>query len=113
MYKTKNSLNDINYLKYPIMASFISVLYFFLIKEYTHSKKSQILSIVILLQLLIIYLYYQSLKNIKSGIIYAFINGLSVILGAVVANVYFRESFTRNDIIGILLIIIGIIIVGK
>lgn len=95
------------------MASFISVLYFFLIKEYTRSKKSQILTIVLLLQLLIIYLYYQSLKNIKSGIIYAIINGLSVILGAVVANIYFRESFTKNDILGILLIVIGIIIVCK
>ena len=94
MYQTKNSLNYIKYLKYlkyPIIAFFISVLYFFLIKEYTHSKKitnfkySNISTIIN-------NLYYQSLKNI---------------------NVYFRESFTRNDIIGILLIIIGIIIVGK
>ena len=95
------------------MAAFISVLYFFLIKQYTHSKKSYILSYVILLQLLIIYLYIQSLRHLKSGIIYAIINGLSVILGVFVANIYFKETFSKNDLLGILVIVIGIIIVGK
>ena len=65
----------------------------FLIKEFVHSKKTHILSIVIALQMLIIYLYYQSLKIMKSGILFAIINGLSVIFGAIVANLYFKENY--------------------
>ena len=91
----------------------VSTLYFFLIKEFVHSKKTHILSIVIALQMLIIYLYYQSLKIMKSGILFAIINGLSVIFGAIIANLYFKENFTKFDIFGILLIFSGIMIVDS
>jgi multidrug transporter EmrE-like cation transporter len=104
---------NIENIKWAFLSSIVSCLYFFLIKEYTLSKKTHIISFVIALQLLIIYLYYQSLQKIKSGIVYSIINGFSVILGVIVANMYFRETFTKNDLLGILLIIIGIIIVGK
>lgn len=106
-------MNNIENIKWAFLSSIVSCLYFFLIKEYIRSKKTHIISLVIALQLLIIYLYYQSLQKIKSGIVYAIINGFSVILGVIVANMYFRETFTKNDILGILLILIGIIIVGK
>ena len=106
-------MNNIENIKWAFLSSIVSCVYFFLIKEYIRSKKTHIISFVIALQLLIIYLYYQSLQKIKSGIIYAIINGFSVILGVIVANMYFRETFTKNDLLGILLIIIGIIIVGK
>ena len=106
-------MNNIENIKWTLLSSIVSCLYFFLIKEYIRSKKRHIISFVIALQLLIIYLYYQSLQKIKSGIVYAIINGFSVILGIIVANMYFRETFTKNDLLGILLIIIGIIIVGK
>lgn len=106
-------MNSLENAKWILLSSIVSCLYFFLIKEYVRSKKKHIISFVIALQLLIIYLYYQSLQNLKSGIIYAIINGLSVILGAVVANIYFKETFSNNDLLGILLIVIGIIIVGK
>lgn len=106
-------MNNIENIKWAFLSSIVSCLYFFLIKEYISSKKTHIISLVIALQLLIIYLYYQSLQKIKSGIVYAIINGFSVILGVIVANMYFRETFTKNDILGILLILIGIIIVGK
>jgi hypothetical protein len=106
-------MNNIDNIKWAFLSSIVSCLYFFLIKEYIRSKKTHIISLVIALQLLIIYLYYQSLQKIKSGIVYAIINGLSVILGIIVANMYFKETFTRNDLLGILLIVIGIIIVGK
>ena len=106
-------MNNIENIKWALLSSIVSCLYFFLIKEYIRSKKRHIISFVIALQLLIIYLYYQSLQKIKSGIVYAIINGFSVILGIIVANMYFRETFTKNDLLGILLIIIGIIIVGK
>ena len=108
-----NKMTYIEKYKWPLISSFISCLYFFLIKEYVRSKKTHIISFVVALQILIIYLYYQSLQKINSGIIYAIINGLSVILGVFVANVYFKETFSKNDILGILLIVIGIIIVGK
>jgi len=106
-------MNNIHNIKWALLSSIVSCLYFFLIKEYVHSKKTHIISFVIALQLLIIYLYYQSLQKIKSGIIYAIINGLSVILGVIVANIYFKETFSKNDLLGILLIVIGIVIVGK
>jgi multidrug transporter EmrE-like cation transporter len=106
-------MNNIDNIKWAFLSSIVSCLYFFLIKEYIRSKKTHIISLVIALQLLIIYLYYQSLQKIKSGIVYAIINGLSVILGIIVANMYFKETFTRNDLLGILLIVIGIVIVGK
>ena len=106
-------MNNIDNIKWAFLSSIVSCLYFFLIKEYIRSKKTHIISLVITLQLLIIYLYYQSLQKIKSGIVYAIINGLSVILGIIVANMYFKETFTRNDLLGILLIVIGIVIVGK
>jgi len=105
--------DNLTNIKWAILSSIVSCLYFFLIKEYIISKKKHIISLVIALQLLIIYLYYQSLQKIKSGIVYAVINGLSVILGVIVANKYFGETFSRNDILGIILIIIGIMIVGK
>ena len=106
-------MNNIENIKWAFLSSIVSCIYFFLIKEYVRSKKTHIISLVIALQLLIIYLYYQSLQKIKSGIIYAIINGLSVILGVIVANMYFKETFSKNDLLGILLIVIGIIIVGK
>lgn len=106
-------MNNIHNIKWAFLSSIVSCLYFFLIKEYIRSKKTHIISFVIALQLLIIYLYYQSLQKIKSGIIYAIINGLSVILGVFVANMYFKETFSKNDLLGILLIVVGIVIVGK
>jgi len=106
-------MNNFENIKWALLSSIVSCLYFFLIKEYIHSKKTHIISLVIALQLLIIYLYYQSLQKIKSGIVYAIINGLSVIFGVIVANIYFKEKFSKNDILGIMLIVIGIIIVSR
>lgn len=106
-------MNNLENIKWALLSSIVSCLYFFLIKEYINSKKTHIISLVIALQMLIIYLYYQSLQKIKSGIIYAIINGLSVVLGVLVANMYFKETFTKNDILGIMLIVTGIVIVGK
>jgi|694.fasta_scaffold98705_3 multidrug transporter EmrE-like cation transporter len=113
LYNQNTKKDNLKYIKWPIMASFVSALYFFLIKEYTKTNKTFILGYVIILQLLIIYLYYKSLQNIKSGILFALINGLSVVIGAIIAHIYYKESYTKNDILGILFIITGIIIVGK
>jgi multidrug transporter EmrE-like cation transporter len=99
--------------KWIVISSIVSALYFFLIKEFVHSKKTHILSIVIALQMLIIYLYYQSLKTMNSGILFAIINGLSVIFGVIIANLYFKEIFTKFDMFGILLIVSGIMIVNS
>jgi multidrug transporter EmrE-like cation transporter len=106
-------MNNFENIKWALLSSIVSCLYFFLIKEYIHSKKTHIISLVIALQLLIIYLYYQSLQKIKAGIVYAIINGLSVIFGVIVANIYFKEKFSKNDILGIMLIVVGIIIVSR
>jgi multidrug transporter EmrE-like cation transporter len=100
-------------IKWIVISSIVSALYFFLIKEFVHSKKTHILSIVIALQMLIIYLYYQSLKTMNSGILFAIINGLSVIFGVIIANLYFKEIFTKFDMFGILLIVSGIMIVNS
>jgi multidrug transporter EmrE-like cation transporter len=104
---------NFNLIKFPIYAAVLSTLYFFLIKEFTRTKNNNILYILIFLQLIVMYFYYKSLQNIHSGILYAIINGLSVILGAFIANYYFKEYFTKYDIIGIILIISGIFIVGR
>lgn len=100
-------------IKWAILAAILSTIYFFLIKEFTRTKNKNILYVLIILQLCVMYLYYKSLQKIHSGILYAIINGLSVIIGALIANYYFKESFTKQDIIGIILIISGIIIVSK
>ncbi len=96
-----------------VISSMVSTLYFFLIKEFVNSKKMHILSIVIALQMLIIYLYYRSLKNMNSGILFAIINGLSVIFGIIIAKLYFKENFTKLDMFGIILIVSGIVIVNS
>ena len=58
-------MNNIENIKWALLSSIVSCLYFFLIKEYIRSKKRHIISFVIALQLLIIYLYYQSLQKIN------------------------------------------------
>ena len=49
----------------------------------------------------------------NSGILFAIINGLSVIFGVIIANLYFKEIFTKFDMFGILLIVSGIMIVNS
>lgn len=103
-------INDISWV---ISAAVLSTIYFFLIKEYTRSNNHNLFLILIILQLTVMYLYYKSLQKLHSGILYAVINGLSVIFGALIANYYFKETFTKYDILGIILIVTGILIVGK
>lgn len=109
---SKYNINKIEHVKWAIFASIISTVYFFMIKQFTYSKNMNLLTMIIILELVVIYLYYKSLQTMHSGILYAVINGLSVILGAFIANIYFRESFTKYDIIGIVFIVSGIVIVG-
>lgn len=98
---------------WPILAAFVSTLYFFLIKYYVTNRNPMIIISVIALELLVIYLYYRSLEHSKSGIMYAIINGLSVMLGALIAVIFFQEKLKLLDIVGIIIIITGIIMVGK
>jgi multidrug transporter EmrE-like cation transporter len=98
---------------WPISAALVSTIYFFLIKYYVKEKNPAIIVLVILLELLVIYLYFKSLENVKSGVMYAIINGLSVILGALIAIVFFGETLGMMDYVGILAIVIGIMTVGK
>ncbi len=98
---------------WALLASIISTVYFFLIKYYAKYKKRNILGIVILLELLVIFLYYKSLQKTGSAVIYAIINAFSVLLGAFIAITYFGETLSINDKIGIILIIFGIIILGQ
>jgi len=98
---------------WPLTAALVSTTYFFLIKAFVNTKKSIILALVVLLELLVIYLYYKSLENVSSGIMYAIINGFSVIMGALIALTVFREKLTALDAFGIALIVIGIVLVGK
>ena len=106
-------IDKIEHLKWAIFASLVSTIYFFMIKQFTYTKNCNLLMFIILLELFVIYLYYKSLQKIHSGILYAIINGLSVIIGAFIAHWYFRESMTKTDIIGIVMIVTGILIVGK
>jgi multidrug transporter EmrE-like cation transporter len=98
---------------WSLSAAFVSTSYFFLIKYYVANKNPLILISVVALELLVIYLYYKSLEHTRSGIMYAIINGLSVMLGAMIAVVVFGESLKVQDIVGIALIIGGILLVGK
>lgn len=105
-------MSDIN-LFFPINAALVSTIYFFLIKYYALTHHKMTLVMVVLLELLVIYLYYKSLQLSASGIMYAIINGLSVIIGAVIAVIFFGEQLNMIDIFGIVLIVIGIVIVGQ
>jgi multidrug transporter EmrE-like cation transporter len=100
---------------WSLSAAFVSTIYFFLIKYYVKSNNPMILVTVVCLELLVIFLYYKSLEPgyIKSGIMYSIINGFSVILGAFIAIAFFKETLTMIDIMGIALIVIGIILVGR
>lgn len=98
---------------WSFLAAIVSTIYFFLIKAFASSKKWIILGLVIVLELLVIWLYYESVKNSPSGITYAIINGFSVLLGVGIAILFFRENLTALDIIGVAAIIIGIVLVGS
>lgn len=98
---------------WPMLAAFVSTTYFFLIKEYVNNRNPLIILSVIALELLVIYLYFKSLEHTRSGIIYAVINGFSVMMGAFIAVFFFQENLKISDIVGIIAIIIGIMLVGK
>lgn len=98
---------------WPILAALVSTAYFFLIKYYVLNPDNEILFSVVALELLVIYLYYKSLQNTMSSTMYAIINGLSVLIGAVIAIVFFSETLTVYDFVGITAIIFGIVLVGK
>lgn len=98
---------------WSLAAALVSTIYFFLIKYYVKNKDTLILVSVIALELLVIFLYYKSLERTKSGIMYAIINGFSVMLGVAIAVGIFNEKISMQDLIGILIIIVGIILVGK
>lgn len=98
---------------WAFLAAIVSTVYFFLIKYYVKNSKFFILFLVVLLELLVIFLYYKSLQKTGSAIIYAIINAFSVLLGAFIATIFFGEKITRIDIVGILLVVLGIIILGQ
>ena len=100
-------------LVWAFLAAIVSTIYFFLIKYYVKKNDIRILILVVLLELLVIYLYYKSLINTGSAIIYAIINAFSVLLGACIAIMFFEETLTKIDVFGILLVISGIIILGQ
>jgi multidrug transporter EmrE-like cation transporter len=104
---------DLTSLSWALAAAFVSTTYFFLIKYYAQNNDPKILGSVMMLELLVIYLYYKSLQRSQSGTMYAIINGFSVMLGAFIAVLFFNETLTTTDIAGIIAIIIGIIVVGK
>lgn len=95
---------------WALCAALVSTIYFFLIKYYSVTYNPGIILLVILLELLVIFLYFKSLQNVRSGIIYAIINGLSVIMGVIIALLFFKEKLSMIDIIGIILIVIGIVL---
>lgn len=100
-------------LVWAFLAAIVSTIYFFLIKYYAKKNDIHILILVVLLELLVIYLYYKSLINTGSAVIYAIINAFSVLLGAFIAIMFFEETITKIDVIGIILVISGIIILGQ
>jgi drug/metabolite transporter (DMT)-like permease len=102
-----------NSLIWSLLTAIVSTTYFFLIKYYIKNRKFSILVLVVLLELLVIFLYYKSLKQTGSAIIYAIINAFSVLLGAFIATIFFGEKITKIDIIGILFVVFGIIILGQ
>src|SRR5579863_2220414 len=92
---------------WSLAAALVSTTYFFLIKYYVDNKNISILVSVILLELLVIFLYYKSLEHAESGIMYSIINGFSVLLGVLIAFVFFNEKLTSLDILGVIIIIVG------
>jgi len=98
---------------WAFLAALLSTSYFFLIKQYINSPKILYLFLVVILELVVIYLYYRSLLERQSGIVYSIINGFSVVLGVVIAILFFKEKLELIDILGIGLILAGIIILGE
>jgi multidrug transporter EmrE-like cation transporter len=90
---------ELPYLFWPTLAALVSTIYFFLIKYYVLNPEPLILITVILLELLVIFLYYKSLVDRRSGPMYAVINGLSVIIGLLIAVTFFKEDVTAIDVL--------------
>ena len=103
----------ISALIWALLAAIVSTTYFFLIKFYVVKPQKSILVLIILLELLVIFLYYKSVQHSSSGIMYSIINGFSVIMGAAIAVIFFKETITKLDIVGITAIIFGIVILGQ
>jgi multidrug transporter EmrE-like cation transporter len=101
---------EINWI-WAFLAAIVSTIYFFLIKAFANEKKWYILGIVVILELIVIWLYYQSVKNSSSGIAYSIINGFSVLLGTGIAILLFKEKIAFLDILGIIAIVIGILLI--
>ncbi len=96
------------------LAAFISTVYYYSIKSYVLFKNPLFIVLTLLLEVLVIYLYYKSLVgNRSSGIVYAIINALSVLLGVMISVFIYKEKMNFTDILGISLIVIGIIIAYK
>ena len=108
---------DIYTLLWSLTAGIVSTLYFFLIKYYSLNKDWWFVLIpVSILQLLSIFLYYKSLSNvptaIPSAIIFVIINAISLILAALFAKNVLND-FNVSDIVGVIMVVIGIILIGE
>ena len=87
------------HLIWELLASIITITYFFLLKYYVKNHNINILILVILLELLAIFLYYKSLQKTGSAIVYSIITAASLLLGVFIAVIFFREKIYLFDVI--------------
>lgn len=96
---------------WAIVAAIVTTLSFLLVELYAKTKRLINLILVVILETFAIYAYYKSLSLAKLSIMNAIINGLSVILGAIIGIIFLKERISILDIIGIIIIFIGILLV--
>lgn len=96
---------------WPIAAAIVSTCCFFTVKAFVDGGNPIVLTLAVVLNVLVIGLYYKSLSTSESGATHAVITGLSIILGVVIVALLFGRKLTRMDGLGIAIIILGVALV--
>lgn len=76
------------------------------------SKQWIYLLVILGLELLLVYAYYNTFNYTSTGIGYSIVKAIAVILVIIGGILFFEEKLSVINIIGIIMIIIGIIIVS-
>lgn len=109
----KYRMNDkIIFLLMIIILTFLDVYVFYLLKNYQSTNKISYYLIAVVIYAIIAYLLSRTFAFSNVAVINAIWNAMSVIFVFILGLVVFKQSINSKDIIGIVLIVIGIIVIG-
>src|SRR4051794_28162706 len=95
-----------------ILTAIVSAISILCIKYLNKSQQWIYLVAIIGLEILAIYAYYNAFNYAKTGITYGIIKAISIILVAIGGLILFKEHLRFINIIGFIIIIVGIIMVS-